>query len=48
MGVASHVTFHTGAEELRLLEQRLYVGNGRFVLEDGKLIVEYKISQIQS
>lgn len=46
--VASHVTFHTGAEEFRLLEQRLYVGNGRFVLEDGKLIVEYKISQIQS
>ncbi|KFY96421.1 hypothetical protein V498_02703 [Pseudogymnoascus sp. VKM F-4517 (FW-2822)] len=45
---ATHVTFETGAPELRLLEQRIYVGNGRFIVEDGNLVVEYKISQVQA
>ncbi|KAL5349471.1 hypothetical protein ACLOAV_005764 [Pseudogymnoascus australis] len=46
--ISTHVTFETGAPELRLLEQRIYVGNGRFIVEDGNLVVEYKISQVQA
>ncbi|KFY37017.1 hypothetical protein V495_07467 [Pseudogymnoascus sp. VKM F-4514 (FW-929)] len=46
--ISTHVTFETDSQELRLLEQKIYVGNGRFIVEDGKLIVEYKISQVQA
>jgi hypothetical protein len=45
---ATHVTFETGSEEFRLLEQKVYVGNGRFIVEDGNLTVEYKISQVKA
>ncbi|KFY09258.1 hypothetical protein V491_08298 [Pseudogymnoascus sp. VKM F-3775] len=46
--ISTHVTFETGSPELRLLEQKIYVGNGRFIVEDGNLIVEYKVSQVQA
>jgi hypothetical protein len=30
-----------------LLEQKVYVGSGRFVIEEGEpLVVEYKISEV--
>jgi hypothetical protein len=39
--------FETGSEELKALEQKIYVGSGRFIVEAGKpLIVEYKISEV--
>ncbi|KFY70918.1 hypothetical protein V499_08882 [Pseudogymnoascus sp. VKM F-103] len=46
--ISTHLTFETGSEDLRLLEQKVYVGNGRFIVEDGGLTVEYKISQVQA
>lgn len=45
---ATHVTFETDSPEFRLLEQRIYVGNGRFIVDDEGLTVEYKISQVQA
>lgn len=43
----THVKFETGSDELRALEQNIYVASGRFVVEEGKpLVVEYKISQV--
>lgn len=43
----THVKFETGSDELRALEQKVYVASGRFVVEEGKpLVVEYKISQV--
>ncbi len=45
--LVTHVKFETGSEELRLLEQKVYVASGRFVVEEGKpLLVEYMISQV--
>ena len=45
--VVTHVKFETGSDELRALEQKVYVASGRFVIEEGKpLVVEYKISQV--
>ncbi|OBT83547.1 hypothetical protein VE02_07788 [Pseudogymnoascus sp. 03VT05] len=46
--ISTHLTFETGSAELRLLEQKVYVGNGRFIVEDGNLTVEYKVSQVQA
>lgn len=45
---ATHVTLETDSPDLRLLEQKIYVGNGRFIVEDGSLSIEYKISQVQA
>lgn len=43
----THVRFETGSDELRALEEHVYVASGRFVVEKGKnLVVEYKISQV--
>jgi Protein of unknown function (DUF3237) len=43
----TNVKFETGSNELRALEQKVYVASGRFVVEEGKpLVVEYKISQV--
>jgi hypothetical protein len=38
----THVLFETGSEELKLMEQKVYVASGRFILEAGKPpVVEY-------
>lgn len=41
-----HVTFETGSMRYKALEQGVFVGAGRFVLEDGDLKVEYRISRV--
>ncbi|KAI1616976.1 hypothetical protein EDD37DRAFT_645224 [Exophiala viscosa] len=41
-----HVTFETGSMRYKALEQGVFVGAGRFVLEEGDLKVEYRISQV--
>lgn len=47
MHVVTHVIFETGSDELRALEQKIYVASGRFVVEAGKpTVVEYKISEV--
>ncbi|KAF4923716.1 hypothetical protein CGCVW01_v004555 [Colletotrichum viniferum] len=39
--------FESGHEALRELQNKIYVGSGRFVLEEGKpVVVEYKISEV--
>ncbi|KAJ4271873.1 hypothetical protein NW762_000582 [Fusarium torreyae] len=43
------VRFETDAPGLKLLQDKLYVGSGRFVIEeDQPIIVEYKISEISA
>ena len=43
----THVLFETGDEKLRLLEQKVYVASGRFIVEAGKpSVVEYLISEV--
>jgi hypothetical protein len=45
--IVTHVTFETGSDEFRALEQKIYVASGRFVIEEGRpLVVEYKISEV--
>jgi len=45
--VVSHITFETGSDELRAIEEKLYVGSGRFIVEPGKpTVVEYNISEV--
>ena len=45
--IVTHVLFETGSEELRALEEKVYVGSGRFIVEAGKaLVVEYLISEV--
>lgn len=42
-----HVEFETGTESLAALQEKVYVGSGRFILEPGKpVIVEYKVSEV--
>lgn len=46
-GAVTHVLFETGSEELNLLERKMYVASGRFVIEEGKPpVVEYLISEV--
>ncbi|KAI5466096.1 hypothetical protein BGZ63DRAFT_480317 [Mariannaea sp. PMI_226] len=41
------VRFETDSPELKPLEDRMYVGSGRFIVEENRpIIVEYKISQV--
>jgi len=43
----THVLFETGSEDLRIIEQKVYVASGRFIVEAGKApVVEYKISEV--
>ncbi|AEO53459.1 hypothetical protein MYCTH_2294805 [Thermothelomyces thermophilus ATCC 42464] len=43
----SIVEFEVGSKELAALEEKVYVGSGRFVFEPGKpTIVEYKVSEV--
>jgi Protein of unknown function (DUF3237) len=45
----NQMTFETGAERYRALENALFVGAGRVVTgEDGALTVEYQVSQVGS
>ncbi|KAL1878636.1 hypothetical protein Daus18300_001911 [Diaporthe australafricana] len=45
--VYTHVKFETGHPELKVLENKVFVGSGRFILEAGKpVVVEYKISEV--
>ncbi len=42
-----HFTFETGDEKLRALENGVFVGAGRFVLEkDRPVTVEYRVSKV--
>jgi len=41
-----HVTFETGVPRFKALEQALFVGSGRFILDDNGLSAEYRISQV--
>ena len=45
-GPVIHVTFETGALRFKPLEQALFVGAGRFILNDTGLSAEYRISQV--
>jgi hypothetical protein len=41
----THVLFETGSDELKLMEQKVYVASGRFIVEAGKPpVVEYVYS----
>jgi len=43
----AHVTFSSGDAALKVLEDKVYVSSGRFILEDGKPVtVEYRISEV--
>lgn len=43
----THVKFETGHPQLKVLENKVFVGSGRFILEAGKPVtVEYKISEV--
>jgi len=43
----THVSFETGSDDLRALEEKVYVASGRFIVEAGKPpVVEYKISEV--
>ncbi|KAK7745329.1 hypothetical protein SLS53_002825 [Cytospora paraplurivora] len=45
--IFTHAKFETGHPELKALENKTYVGSGRFVLEAGRpVVVEYKISEV--
>lgn len=46
-GVVIHATFETGHPDLAGMDTKVYVGAGRFILEEGKpVVVEYKISEV--
>lgn len=46
-GPVTHVKFETGHPQLKVLENKVFVGSGRFILEAGKPVtVEYKISEV--
>ncbi|KAL2130096.1 hypothetical protein VTI74DRAFT_6897 [Chaetomium olivicolor] len=45
----SVVSFEVGSKELAAMEEKIYVGSGRFILEPGKpVIVEYKVSEVSA
>lgn len=45
--IATHILFETGSEALKGMEEKIYVGSGRFIVEEGKpVVVEYKISEV--
>lgn len=41
-----HVTFETGVPRFKALEQAIFVGSGRFILDGNGLTAEYRISQV--
>jgi hypothetical protein len=41
------VTFETGSDQLKAINDKVYIGTGHFVLEQGKPpVVEYKVSEV--
>ncbi|KAE8325485.1 hypothetical protein BDV39DRAFT_178523 [Aspergillus sergii] len=44
--IFTHFTFETGDERYKDLENRVFVGQGRFNIESGKPVVEYRVSQV--
>jgi len=44
--IAAHVSLETGDESLRALEEKVFVGSGRFIVEPGRIVVEYKVSEV--
>ncbi|KAF6804929.1 hypothetical protein CSOJ01_09832 [Colletotrichum sojae] len=43
----THVKLSSGHDSLKDLENKVYVGSGRFIVEQGKpVVVEYKISEV--
>ncbi|KAL2862202.1 DUF3237 domain-containing protein [Aspergillus lucknowensis] len=40
------VIFEVGSERLKELENSTWIGNGRFLYEEGKLLVEVRIAQV--
>jgi hypothetical protein len=44
--VVIQLSFETGSLRYKALEQALYVGSGRFVIDERGLTVEYRISQV--
>ncbi|KAK2760752.1 hypothetical protein FQN54_001988 [Arachnomyces sp. PD_36] len=43
----THITFETGSEAYKGLEDGVFVATGRFIREKGKpIVVEYKVSQV--
>lgn len=42
----SHVTFKSGQGPLQELENNLFVGSARFVVEDGGFYIETKVSRV--
>lgn len=45
--VVTHHVFETGNEKLYPLQNKVFVGSGRFIIEPGKpIVVEYKISEV--
>lgn len=44
--VVMHVTFETGASRFKPLEEAIFVGAGRFILDETGLSAEYRISQV--
>ncbi|KAF5657326.1 hypothetical protein FHETE_10487 [Fusarium heterosporum] len=48
-GDEGKIRFETDAPGLRLLQDKLYVGSGRFIIEEDRpVIVEYKISEVNT
>ena len=41
-----HGTFETGHSDLAGMQTKVYVAAGRFILEGGKVVVEYKFSEV--
>ena len=47
MFTVTHHVFETGDERLAPLQNKVFVGSGRFIVEPGKpIVVEYKISEV--
>ncbi|KAH0843258.1 hypothetical protein FOPE_08383 [Fonsecaea pedrosoi] len=44
--LAIPVSFETGSMRYKALEQALFVGAGRFIVGEGGLTVEYRISKV--
>ncbi|PYH59041.1 DUF3237 domain-containing protein [Aspergillus niger CBS 101883] len=43
----THITFETGSERYKELENRVFIAQGRFNVEKGKpTVVEYRVSQV--
>jgi hypothetical protein len=40
------VRFEVGSDRLKELENSTWIGNGRFIHEDGKMLVEVRIAQV--